>query len=158
MSQPKIPAPEPVAMTEGELWSWTRSVMCQGADIRVDYDMGNHKGYEAYSARLDAAAAERSSAMWARLETYAAAREQAARVQERETQAADSAEWQSIVFTLMGHASVLYSLGQQEMPAWFDALAEKIARAHVDEETAKRVAQVAANQGRKAPDPRRLKG
>ena len=46
-------------LRRGELWSWTRSVMCQGADIRVDYDMGNHKGYEAYSARLDSAAAER---------------------------------------------------------------------------------------------------
>ena len=85
MTDPKIPAPEPTKpMTEGELWSWTRSVMCQGADIRVDYDMGNHKGYEAYSARLDAASAERSSAMWARLETYAAAREAAAVAAERE--------------------------------------------------------------------------
>jgi hypothetical protein len=43
--------------------------MCQGADIRVDYDMGNHKGYEAYSARLDAASAERAQELMARLKT-----------------------------------------------------------------------------------------
>jgi hypothetical protein len=54
-------------MTEGELWSWVRSVMCQGADIRADYDAGVHKGYEAYSARLDAAAAERADQLLARL-------------------------------------------------------------------------------------------
>jgi hypothetical protein len=57
------------AQIEGELWSWVRSVMCQGADIRVDYDMGNHKGYEAYSARLDAASAERAQELLARLKT-----------------------------------------------------------------------------------------
>jgi hypothetical protein len=57
------------AQIEGELWSWVRSVMCQGADIRVDYDMGNHKGYEAYSARLDAASAERAQELMARLKT-----------------------------------------------------------------------------------------
>ncbi len=51
----------------GELWSWVRSVMSQGADIRCDYDSGKHKGYEAYSARLDAAASERAEEMWARL-------------------------------------------------------------------------------------------
>lgn len=56
-------------MTEGELWSWVRSVMSQGADIRADYDMGVHKGYEAYSARLDAAAAERAEQLLARLKT-----------------------------------------------------------------------------------------
>lgn len=54
-------------MNEGELWSWVRSVMSQGADIRVDYDMGNHKGYEAYSARLDAAAAERAQELLDRI-------------------------------------------------------------------------------------------
>lgn len=57
------------AQIKGELWSWVRSVMCQGADIRVDYDMGNHKSYEAYSARLDAAAAERAQELLARLTT-----------------------------------------------------------------------------------------
>ena len=56
-------------MTEGELWSWVRSVMSQGADIRCDYDHSVHKGYEAYSARLDAAAAERAEELWARLKT-----------------------------------------------------------------------------------------
>lgn len=56
-------------MTEGELWSFLRSAMSQGADIRTDYDMGVHKGYEAYSARLDAAAAERAGQLWARLKT-----------------------------------------------------------------------------------------
>lgn len=54
---------------EGELWSWVRSVMSQGADIRCDYDQGAHKGYEAYSARLDAAAAERAQELLARLKT-----------------------------------------------------------------------------------------
>jgi hypothetical protein len=56
-------------LTEGELWSWVRSVMSQGADIRCDYDQGVHKGYEAYSARLDAAAAERAEELWARMKT-----------------------------------------------------------------------------------------
>lgn len=57
------------AMTEGELWSWVRSVMCQGADIRTDYEMGVHNRYEAYSARLDMAAAERADQLLARLKT-----------------------------------------------------------------------------------------
>ena len=57
------------AQIEGELWSWVRSVMSQGADIRCDYDQGVHKGYEAYSARLDAAAAERADELLARLKT-----------------------------------------------------------------------------------------
>ena len=52
---------------EGELWSWVRSVMSQGADIRCDYDQGAHKGYEAYSARLDAAAAERAQELLERI-------------------------------------------------------------------------------------------
>lgn len=55
---------------EGELWSWVRSVMSQGADIRLDYDCGAHKTYEHYSARLDAAAAERAKELWARLTTH----------------------------------------------------------------------------------------
>jgi hypothetical protein len=58
-----------VNLTEGELWSWVRSVMSQGVDIRCDYEQGVHKGYEAYSARLDAAAAERAEELWARLKT-----------------------------------------------------------------------------------------
>lgn len=63
--------PEPTdAMTEGELRSWVRSVMSQGAGIRCDYDQGVHDGYEAYSARLDAAAAERAEELLARLKTH----------------------------------------------------------------------------------------
>ncbi|MFN8995628.1 MAG: hypothetical protein ACK5X3_18445 [Pseudomonadota bacterium] len=57
------------AEIEGELWSWVRSVMSQGADIRCDYDQGLHKGYEAYSARLDTAAIERADELLARLKT-----------------------------------------------------------------------------------------
>ena len=55
-------------MTEGELWSWVRRVMCQGAAIRQDHE---HKTYEEYSARLDAAAAERAEELTARLERRA---------------------------------------------------------------------------------------
>lgn len=76
----------PDFLTEGELWSWVRSVMCQGADIRVDYDMGNHNGYEAYSARLDAAASERAAELYnARIvpDLQAAARLGAERERER---------------------------------------------------------------------------
>lgn len=62
------PAPaQAVPLTDGELWSWTRSVMSQGADIRTDYDIGTHKSYAAYSARLDAAAAERATALMERI-------------------------------------------------------------------------------------------
>ena len=57
------------AEIKGELWSWVRSVMSQGADIRCDYDQGVHKGYEAYSARLDVAATERAEELLARLKT-----------------------------------------------------------------------------------------
>jgi hypothetical protein len=60
----------PQPMTEGELWSWVRSVMSQGADIRCDYDNGAHKTYEHYSMRLDVAAAERAEELWARLKTH----------------------------------------------------------------------------------------
>lgn len=55
-------------LTQGELWSFLRSVMSQGADIRCDYESGRHKSYEAYSARLDAAAAERAEELLARLQ------------------------------------------------------------------------------------------
>jgi len=65
------------AQIEGELWSWVRSVMSQGADIRCDYDQGLHKGYEAYSARLDAAAAERAEELLGRLKTPNAGDERA---------------------------------------------------------------------------------
>ena len=66
------------ALNEGELWSWVRSVLSRGADIRGDYDMGTHKGYEAYSARLDAAAAELAQELWARLKTPNAQHERGA--------------------------------------------------------------------------------
>lgn len=61
-----IPQQQP-ELGEGELWSWVRSVMSQGADIRCDYEAGVHKGYEAYSARLDAAASERAAELCARM-------------------------------------------------------------------------------------------
>jgi len=61
-------AAEPVA-TDGELWSWVRSVMSQGVSINQDYAAGNLKGYEAYSARLDAAARERADELLARLQS-----------------------------------------------------------------------------------------
>lgn len=41
----------------GELWSFLRSVLSQGADIYLDH---KDKGYESYSARLDCAARERA--------------------------------------------------------------------------------------------------
>lgn len=55
-------------------------------------------------------------------------------------------EWQSAVFTLMGHAAGLYAEGKHDMPAWCYELAEKIARAHLDEASAQRVRQVAVQQ------------
>jgi hypothetical protein len=42
-------------------------VMGQGANIRCDYQSGRYSGYEAYSARLDAAAAERAKELLARM-------------------------------------------------------------------------------------------
>ena len=55
-------------------------------------------------------------------------------------------EWQSAVFTLMGHATSLYLEGKHDMPAWCYELAEKIARTHLDEATAQRVRQLAVQQ------------
>ena len=55
-------------------------------------------------------------------------------------------EWQRHVFTLMGHAALLYVSGQREMPAYLYELAEKIAKTHVDQHAAERVRQVAAQQ------------
>jgi len=43
-------------MDEGKLWSLIRNVLQQGADVHIDHC---GLGYEKYSARLDAAAAER---------------------------------------------------------------------------------------------------
>ena len=54
-------------MTDGELWSWVRSVMAHGADIWQDYERNRSIRYENYSARLDTAAAERAEELAARL-------------------------------------------------------------------------------------------
>ena len=43
-------------MNDGELWSFLRSVLAQGGDIRLDYQTGKYADYEEYSARLDDAA------------------------------------------------------------------------------------------------------
>lgn len=53
-----LPAPQE-AGADGLLWQFMRSVLAQGTDIYKDYVAGSHKTYEAYSARLDAAAHER---------------------------------------------------------------------------------------------------
>lgn len=45
-------------MSRGELWSFVRTVLERGAAIQQDYAAGNHASYEAYSARMDAAARE----------------------------------------------------------------------------------------------------
>lgn len=55
-------------------------------------------------------------------------------------------EWETVVFTLMGHAASLYFLGQSDMPNWFYELAEKLARRHVDEALADRVREVGVQQ------------
>jgi len=48
---------------EGKLWSFLRNVLSQGAAIHQD----KHDHYERYSARLDAAAAERATELLALL-------------------------------------------------------------------------------------------
>lgn len=48
------------ALARGELWSWLKKVMEQGAAIHQDYQSGKHPTYEHYSARMDAAASERA--------------------------------------------------------------------------------------------------
>lgn len=52
-------------------------------------------------------------------------------------------EWQTAVHVLMGHAAYLYALGQQDMPAWFYGLAEKLAKEHLDDASVQRVREVA---------------
>lgn len=62
------------ALTDGELWSWVRSVMSQGASIQQDYSIGcKYPTYEHYSSRLDAAAAERADEFAAQLRASVAA-------------------------------------------------------------------------------------
>lgn len=46
-------------MTDGELWSFFRSVLGQGMAIQQDYASGKYPSYEHLSARLDTAARER---------------------------------------------------------------------------------------------------
>ena len=46
-------------MDEEKIWSFLRKVISQGAAIRDDYKSGKYS-YEQYSARIDAAAAERT--------------------------------------------------------------------------------------------------
>jgi hypothetical protein len=48
----------------GRLWLFLRDVLAQGAAIQQDYAAGNLDSYEAYAARLDAAARERESEPW----------------------------------------------------------------------------------------------
>lgn len=55
--------------SDGELWSFLRSVMSQGADIHQDYLGGKYATYEHYSARLDAAASDRVDLLRAALES-----------------------------------------------------------------------------------------
>ena len=69
---PLYTAPQPEsqpaqAVPDGELWSFVRSVMCQGADINGDHYAGKFDCYEEYSAHLDAAAAERAEQLRAML-------------------------------------------------------------------------------------------
>lgn len=61
-------------------------------------------------------------------------------------------EWQTVVFTLMGHAASLYASGQHDMPRWFYDLAEKIAREHLDEAHAVRAREVGVQQRAKYGD------
>lgn len=68
--------PLPLGLDEGELWSWTRSVMSQGAYIQQDYASGEHANYEVYSAHLDAAAAKRAEELGARIAAIEAAKGQ----------------------------------------------------------------------------------
>ena len=49
-----------VVPDRGDLWSFLRDVLSQGAAIQMDYSAGKYGGYEAYSARVDAAARERA--------------------------------------------------------------------------------------------------
>ena len=61
LAAPNLTAhPAPVRTDEGRLWSFLRKVMSQGGDIQTDA-----AGYEMYSARLDAAAAERTTELLA---------------------------------------------------------------------------------------------
>lgn len=60
------PATCPQPIDDGRLWSFLRTVMAQGVDIAVDAERLGWD-YEARSARLDAAAAQRSDQLVAML-------------------------------------------------------------------------------------------
>ena len=71
LAELKLPASrDKEAIDEGKLWSFLRLVMSQGVDIFHDYNGGRHSCYEAYSARLDAAAAERAKELLGRLDPH----------------------------------------------------------------------------------------
>jgi len=55
------------AVESGKLWSFMRSVLSQGGAIQQDYQAGKYESYEHYSARLDAAARERTDQLVAAL-------------------------------------------------------------------------------------------
>jgi hypothetical protein len=65
---------EKALASEGGMWSLLRDLMSQGADIWLDA-----QSYEAYSARLDAAARERTAHLWPALLASHAALEQRAK-------------------------------------------------------------------------------
>lgn len=70
-SPPAAPDARAVApISEGELWSFLRSVMSQGADIWLDHQ---EKSHALYSIRLDAAASERADELMAKLAAPSAA-------------------------------------------------------------------------------------
>lgn len=64
-----------------ETWSFLRNVLMQGDAIGKDYAAGNHKDYEEYSARVDAAARERDAELAALLRSRQTAEEQIASAQ-----------------------------------------------------------------------------
>lgn len=62
----------------------------------------------------------------------------------REAKEANADEWQSAMFTLHGYAQGLLMDDQQDMPLYFMKLAELIAKTHVDDAHAERMAQLRA--------------
>lgn len=62
----------------------------------------------------------------------------------REAKEANADEWQSAMFTLHGYAQGLLMDEQQDMPLYFMKLAELIAKTHVDDAHAERMAQLRA--------------
>ena len=54
-------------INDGDLWSFLRAVLEQGAAIQQDYAAGKYENYEHYAARIDEAARERAEQLRARL-------------------------------------------------------------------------------------------